>query len=56
MAHEEFGRFRQEIRSWMDSHPGEYDAFVEEMNGKSPPQRDIAMMKVALEEAGITMN
>ncbi|MDE6870602.1 MAG: hypothetical protein K2J62_00595 [Bacteroidales bacterium] len=37
MAHEEFGRFRQEIRSWIDSHSGEYDAFVEEMNGKSPP-------------------
>ena len=35
MAHEEFGRFRQEIRSWIDSHSGEYDAFVEEMNGKS---------------------
>ena len=35
MAHEEFERFRQEIRSWMDSHSDEYDAFVEEMNGKS---------------------
>ncbi|MDE6507065.1 MAG: hypothetical protein K2L04_01165 [Alistipes sp.] len=35
MACEEFERFKQEIRSWMDCHPDEYDAFVEEMNGKS---------------------
>lgn len=35
MARKEFERFRQEIRLWMDSHPNEYDAFVEEMNGKS---------------------
>lgn len=35
MTRKEFERFRQEIRSWMDSHPDEYDAFVEEMNGKS---------------------
>ena len=35
MAREEFERFKQEIRSWLDSHPDEYDAFVEEMNDKS---------------------
>ncbi len=35
MAREDFERFRQEKRSWMDAHPDEYDAFVEEVNGKS---------------------
>ena len=35
MAREEFERFKQEIRSWLDSHPDEYDAFVEDMNDKS---------------------
>lgn len=35
MARGEFEKFKQEIRSWMDDHPNEYDAFVEEMNGKS---------------------
>ncbi len=35
MAREAFERFKQEIRSWLDSHPDEYDAFVEEMNDKS---------------------
>ena len=35
MAREEFERFKQEIRWWLDSHPDEYDAFVEEMNDKS---------------------
>ncbi len=35
MAREDFERFKQEVKSWMDAHPDEYDAFVEEVNGKS---------------------
>lgn len=48
MAREEFEQFRQEIRSWMDDHPEEYDAFVEEVNGKSFDgiQRDICWLCV----------
>ncbi len=35
MAQEDFERFKQEIKSWMDAHPDEYVAFVEKVNGKS---------------------
>lgn len=35
MAREDFEKFKQDIKSWMDDHPEEYDAFVEEVNGKS---------------------
>ncbi len=35
MAREDFEQFKQEVKSWMDSHPDEYDAFVEAVNGKS---------------------
>ena len=35
MAREDFEKFKQEVKSWMDSHPDEYDAFVEEVSSKS---------------------
>lgn len=35
MAREDFEKFKQDIKSWMNDHPEEYDAFVEEVNGKS---------------------
>ena len=35
MAQQDFERFKQEIREWLDSHPEEYDRFVAEVNDKS---------------------
>ena len=35
MAQRDFEKFKQEIKSWMEAHPDKYDAFVEEVNGKS---------------------
>ena len=35
MAQQEFERFKQEIKEWLDSHPEEYDRFVVEVNDKS---------------------
>ena len=35
MAQQDFERFKQEIKEWLDSHPEEYDRFVAEVNDKS---------------------
>ena len=35
MAQQDFERFKQEIKNWLDSYPNEYDAFVAEVNDKS---------------------
>ena len=35
MAQNDFERFKQEIKDWLDSHPREYDRFVAEVNDKS---------------------
>lgn len=35
MAKQEFEKFKQEIKVWLDSHPDEYDRFVTEVNDKS---------------------
>ena len=35
MAQQDFERFKQEIKEWLDSHPEEYDRFVAETNDKS---------------------
>lgn len=39
MAQQDFERFKQEIREWLDSHPEEYDRFVAEVNDKSANAR-----------------
>lgn len=35
MARQDFERFKQEIKEWLDGHPEEYDRFVAEVNDKS---------------------
>ena len=35
MAQQDFERFKQEIKEWLNSHPEEYDRFVAEVNDKS---------------------
>ncbi len=35
MAKQDFEQFKQEIKNWLDNHLDEYDAFVEDINGKS---------------------
>ncbi len=35
MAQQDFERFKQEIKEWLDSQPEEYDRFVAEVNDKS---------------------
>lgn len=35
MAQQDFERFKQEIKEWLDCHPEEYDRFVAEVNDKS---------------------
>ncbi len=35
MARQNFERFKQEIKEWLDGHPEEYDRFVAEVNDKS---------------------
>lgn len=35
MAKQDFERFKQEIKDWLDNHPEKYDRFVEEVNDKS---------------------
>lgn len=34
MGQQEYDNFKRLIRKWLDSHPDEYAAFVEEMNDK----------------------
>ena len=34
MGQQEYDNFKRLIREWLDSHPDEYAAFVEEMNDK----------------------
>ena len=34
MGQQEYDNFKRVIREWLDSHPDEYAAFVEEMNDK----------------------
>ncbi|KAA6312892.1 hypothetical protein EZS27_036248 [termite gut metagenome] len=34
MGQEEYDKFKQQLRDWMDTHPDEYDLFEEEMNHK----------------------
>lgn len=35
MAKQDFEQFKQDVKEWLDSHPGEYDRFVAEANNKS---------------------
>ena len=35
MAKQDFEKFKQEIKAWLDTHQDEYDAFVADINSKS---------------------
>lgn len=35
MAQQDFERFKQDVKDWLDCHPKEYDRFVTEVNNKS---------------------
>ena len=35
MAKQDFEKFKQEIKVWLDTHQDEYDAFVTDINNKS---------------------
>ena len=35
MAKQDFEKFKQEVKAWLDTHQDEYDAFVADINSKS---------------------